>query len=211
MAIAEMYSKATTSAEPFSTTEQGLSCRRKRFTRSEYDRIAAMGIFERQRVELVEGEILCMSPISSYHNTIVNLCGEIMADFFKGNHAIRIQSSFVVPIETELEPDVAIVPGKQRDYLTKNPDNAVLIIEVADSSLDYDTTIKASLYARAGIPDYWAIDLKQSAIIVHRNPCAMPDQPVHFGYSEVSTYQSSKTISPLALPDITIPVSELVP
>lgn len=211
MAIAEIYATKPEPAEPHSTGELSLSYSRKRFTRDEYDCIALTGVFEKQRVELVEGDILCMSPIGAYHNTIVNLCGEIMAEYFKGKFAVRNQSSFVVPIETELEPDIAIVPGRQRDYLRKNPDTAALIIEVADSSLEYDTMLKASLYARAGIQDYWVIDLKQSAILVHRSPGAMPEKPLHFGYSDIKTYHADETISPLALPETAIPVSELVP
>jgi Uma2 family endonuclease len=206
MAIPEMY---TPKKEPAGELFQ--SYPRKRFTRGEYDCIALTGIFEGQRVELVEGEILCMSPIGSYHNAVVTACDMTLADLFKKAFHVRTQCSFVVPVETELEPDIAVVPGRWRDYLHKNPDVAALIIEVADSSLEYDTTLKASLYARAGILDYWVIDLKQSVIIVHRSPCAMPDRPLHFGYSDMKTYQAHETIFPLALPETAIPVSELVP
>jgi Uma2 family endonuclease len=185
--------------------------RRKLFTREEYDRIAEKGLFEGQRIELVEGEILCMSPIGTKHNVVVNLADEVLSGVFDGGFAVRVQSSFVVPGETELEPDVAVVPGRARDYLLRHPDAAALIVEVAETSLAYDTSIKASLYARAGVPDYWVLDVITPRLIAHRDPGEMPEQPYGFGYRDVRVYQAGEEIVPLVKPDASVPVADLLP
>jgi Uma2 family endonuclease len=185
--------------------------RRKLFTREEYDRIAEKGLFEGQRIELVEGEILCMSPIGTKHNVTVDLAGELCRSIFGSGYRIRVQSSFIVPGETELELDVAVVPGRARDYLLRNPDTAALIVEVAETSLAYDTSIKAGLYARAGVPDYWVLDVVTPRLIAHRDPGEMPEQPYGFGYRDVRVYQAGEEIAPLAKPDASIPVADLLP
>lgn len=184
---------------------------RKRFTRAEYDRIAETGIWDGERIELVDEEILCMSPIGPVHNVGVALGDQACARLFRKGYHVRVQSSFVVPIETELQPDIAVVPGEARDYLHNHPDVAALIVEVAETSLEYDLTTKASLYARAGVPDYWVVNLVTPSLIVHREPIEDSAYPFGYGYSVILTYQSSEELTPLARPRVSLKVADLLP
>lgn len=211
MATTELHSLSQPTTADVPEDRPLLPYPHKRFTRTEYDRICLTGVFEGQRVELVEGEILRMSPIGSHHNVVVDLADERMKQIFPRGYRVRVQSSFVVPIETELEPDIAVVLGNARDYLTRNPDAAVLIIEVAESSREYDMTAKASLYARGDVQDYWVIDLTQPAIHVFRSPGPQTDSPFQYGYRDVRTYRPEEIVSPLAMPESGILVSDLLP
>jgi Uma2 family endonuclease len=122
-----------------------------------------------------------------------------------------VQSPFDAGEPSEPEPDIAVIPGNVRDYKTAHPTMAVLIVEVADTSLLYDRTIKASLYAKAGIGEYWIVNLVDYQVEVHRHPAPMPEQTYGFGYTSVTTCKAPDTITPLAAPHMTIAVAELLP
>ncbi len=107
-------------------------------------------------------------------------------------------------------PDLAVVAGSPRDYLQK-PTTAVLVIEISDSSLDYDTTTKASLYASAGIADYWVLDLKNRRLLVYRDPIADAAAPFQFNYANIIEASAGAMVSPLALPAGKIAVADLLP
>lgn len=112
---------------------------------------------------------------------------------------------------SEPEPDVTVVAGDVRDYKDAHPTTAVLIVEIADTSLAYDRTEKASLYAKAGIADYWILNLMDRQVEVRRDPVADPMQPFGFGYTHVTILAETGFVSPLAMPQAVIAVADLLP
>ena len=185
--------------------------RTRKFTRDEYYRMAELGLFDGQRVELIEGEVIEMSPQGTRHFTSVRLASEALRKAFDEGYEIRPQGPLVLNDHTEPEPDVVVVRGEARDYSNSHPTNALLIVEVADTTLDYDRHRKGSLYARAGIEDYWIVNLNEGCVEVYRNPQAMEGMPFGYGYGEVRVYHRGEIISPIAKPDAMVRVDDLLP
>jgi hypothetical protein len=151
------------------------SLRRKRFTRSEVDRMQELGIFDGQRCELIDGELIDkMGQNPPHAQAIRNLFSWLAAIFGVG----RVQMQ--LPIEASSrdrewnlpEPDVAVLAEAGGEYGRRHPrgDELLLIVEVADTSLRQDLTTKRDLYARASVAEYWVLDLQLRRLIVHRNP-----------------------------------------
>jgi Uma2 family endonuclease len=110
------------------------------------------------------------------------------------------------------DPDLAVVPGTPRSYMTaSNPTTALLIVEVSESTLPYDRRAKASLYAAAGIADYWIVNLVQRQLEVHRDPVADTAQPYGFRYASRSILDPADVVAPLAAPQARITVADLLP
>ena len=124
---------------------------------------------------------------------------------------VRLHSPLALDAESEPEPDVAVVAGAPRDYLGVHPTTAVLVVEVADSSLRLDRRLKGGLYARAGLPDYWIVNLAEGVVEVHRHPQAVADAPHGAGYRSVEVLRPPATVAPLAAPDRPIRVADLLP
>src|SRR5206468_772316 len=124
---------------------------------------------------------------------------------------VRTQGPLALGTASEPEPDIAIVGGKVRDYRDHHPASAVLIVEIADSSLIYDREDKGSLYARFGIPEYWIINLPEGVIEVYRDP--EREEGTRFGwhYWRVDRYRAGDAIVPQTLPAARIPVTDLLP
>jgi Uma2 family endonuclease len=183
-----------------------------RWTRDQYYQIAATGLFEGRRVELIRGEIVEMSPQKSPHAAVVSHADQLLSRLFEPlGYCIRVQCPVDLGRESAPEPDLAIVTGKPLDYLDAHPTTATLILEVADTTLAYDRGDKASLYACAGIGDYWILNLLSRQLEVHRHPIPVPSQPSGWGYGEVTVLTLSDTVSPLVAPGLTLPVSALLP
>src|SRR5215467_387093 len=144
------------------------------WTRDEYYKMANMGMFAGKHVELIEGRIIEMSPMGSLHATGVSLAGRRLERELGLGFFARWQMPLDFSELTEPEPDVAIVRGDVRDYKDGHPKTAALIVEVAETSLTYDRTEKASLYARIGIPDYWILNLIDRQLEVRRLPIVDP-------------------------------------
>jgi Uma2 family endonuclease len=147
-----------------------LSAQRRKFSKAEYYRMAEMGFFNGQRVELIDGEVILMSPQEAGHATAVGLVADALQAVFSEGFTIRVQQPLDLGEVHEPEPDVAVVPGQRRDYATSHPKTAVLIVEVALTSVDYDRNVKSSLYAKAGIPEYWLLNLRERRLEVFREP-----------------------------------------
>jgi Uma2 family endonuclease len=126
-------------------------------------------------------------------------------------YCVRGQMPLVLNQTTDPLPDVAVVTGSVRDFVTRHPDSAVLVVEVSDSTLAYDTGSKASLYAAAGIADYWVVDLVHRQLIVHRGPVADAGQPHGAKYASVTTLDSAGSTAPLAAAGNVIQVADLLP
>jgi Uma2 family endonuclease len=140
-----------------------------RWTVDEYARAATTGVFDGRHVELIDGELLEIEVTQSPgHNLAINLLAAHLSGR-PGTH-VRVQQAITIPADGEPEPDVALVRGTASDYAVHHPTTAVLVIEVSGDSLRIDQTSKAALYAKAGIPTYWIIDLVHRVVEVRTDP-----------------------------------------
>lgn len=172
---------------------------------------AEAGLFAGTRVELIGGEIIAMSPMTSRHAAIVSLVLKALMRIFGDTHHLICQTPMDFGPTSEPEPDVAICVGSALEYLDSKPTHAVLVVEVAETSLRYDRTTKASLYARAGIPDYWIVNVRERTIEVYRHPDENETQPFGYGYKLTMRLAAKDTVSPLAAPEAHISVAAIVP
>ncbi|HZY90430.1 MAG TPA: Uma2 family endonuclease, partial [Gemmataceae bacterium] len=128
------------------------------WTREEFYRMAEFGWFDGQRAELIEGEVMVLRPQNWPHASTVDRAAEALRLALPAGFWVRAQLPLSLGTSSDPEPDVSVVLGHRSAY-SGHPTGAVLVVEVSDSSLDYDRTRKASLYARAGIGDYWIVNL----------------------------------------------------
>ena len=150
------------------------------------------------------GRIVEMSPEGPLHAGTIDLCAEALRRAFGACYTVRVQHPLAVDPDGEPEPDLAVVKGGPRDHLADHPHEAVLIVEVSESSLDYDRAEKARLYARAGFPEDWIVNLRDRTLEVHRDPTPA-------GYRDVTSLAAASQISPLASPDQSVLVAALLP
>jgi Uma2 family endonuclease len=182
---------------------------RRKFTREEYYRMAEAGILrEDERTELIEGEIVTIPPASPEHAAQTMALYERVRGLFGRGYHVRVQSPLAFG-ESEPMPDLAVVKGKPADYKHAHPTHAVLVIEVAHSSLPYDRTVKTSLYAKAGIPEYWIVDIEHRQLEVYREPVESPNSVFGYTYRLRMQLQPSDTIAPLERPNRTVRVGRL--
>lgn len=182
-----------------------------RWTRDEYHRMSELGLFKSRRVELMGGEIVEMSPMKTAHATVISLTIQVLANLFGKGFVIRTQLPMSFGKTDEPEPDVAIVEGNIRDFAESHPDKAVLIIEVSDTTLLYDRTRKASLYAKNKIQDYWIADVKNRRLEVYRRPIKDQDAIYGFSYGEIQILTEKDSVAPLAKPEAKIKIADLLP
>jgi Uma2 family endonuclease len=173
--------------------------------------MAEMGLFDGRHVELIEGDVIEMSPMKPPHRTAVVLTGDRLREAFGQGYFINVQSPFDAGDPSEPEPDIAVIPGNVRDYKDDHPTAAALIVEVADTSLQYDRTVKAGLYAKAGISDYLIVNLVDNQVEVYRHPAPRQDHIYGFGYTSITMLKPTDTISPLAASHVAIVVAGLLP
>ena len=181
------------------------------WTRDEYYKMAEAGLFEGKHVELIQGRVIEMSPVGSAHATGVSLVGDTLRRVTGEGFFTRWQMPLDLGVLSEPEPDIAMVTGTARDYATAHPKTAALIVEVSESSLDYDRTEKASLYAAAGIPEYWVLNLSGRQLEIRRDPAPDQTQLYGFGYQSVTILNAGDFVSPLAAPQASIAVADLLP
>jgi len=185
--------------------------RRFRWTREKYMKLAERGFFRNKRVELIHGEIIEMSPVGTWHATSVALTYRILEAIFGPVDHVRVQQQHDLGVGEQPEPDLAVVRGSPRDYMSEHPTTALLIVEVSESSIRIDLGEKAGLYAKAGIADYWVVNLVNRTLVVHRQPESDPSHPGKFHYTEVTVVPADGFVSPLAKPDARIAVADLLP
>jgi Uma2 family endonuclease len=186
--------------------------RRKCWTRAEYDRLIEVGVFRPgEPVELLGGELIVAEPQGSAHYTAIGLVEDALRAALGRNWLIRSQGPIALDTESEPEPDVAVVRGSRRDYGRSHPARPVLIAEVAESSLRLDREYKGSLYARAGLADYWVLNLIERVLEVYREPTAEPTAPFGWRYASRSVLGPPASVAPLASPDASIRVAEMLP
>ncbi|HEV3347458.1 MAG TPA: Uma2 family endonuclease [Methylomirabilota bacterium] len=188
------------------------SLRTKHWTRVEYERLIDLGAFRPgERLELVGGALLVCGPQGGPHFTAVGLIQDALRPVFGIGWTVRAQGPIALDEDSEPEPDIAVVPGSRRDHSRAHPSHPVLIVEVADSSLAFDRAEKGSLYARAGIADYWILNLPDQVLEVYREPAAAPHAPYGHRYGATITLAPRDTVSPLAAPTAAILVASLLP
>ena len=142
------------------------------------------------KVELIEGEILVVSPENALHAAVIDGTLLVLQRVFgKGNY-VRPAHPVALDDHSEPEPDLAVVPGSPNDYRSAHPATALLVVEVARTSRSFDRGRKQRLYARSGIPEYWVLDLVDDCLFVHRDPA--PE-----GYRTVLREERGATVTPL--------------
>ena len=172
--------------------------------------MAEAGIFRPgERLELIEGEIVRMTPQGSVHATGIQLAQEALGTLFGAGFLVRVQMPLALGSVSEPEPDIAVVPGSPRDFRQTHPTMAALVVEVSDSTLAFDRQTKGHLYAEAGIPEYWIVNLNDGKLEVYREPTAPATGTAY--YRETLTLGPSDAVSPLAVPGSSICVADLLP
>jgi Uma2 family endonuclease len=183
----------------------------RKWTRQDYYRAAEAGIFKpEERLELINGEVITkLSPQSSQHaygiQTLMNLFNGIITE----KDHIRIQLPMAINEENEPEPDIAVVAGSARDYVREHPSTALLVAEVSDSTIASDRKVKGGLYASAGIPEYWILNLNDRLLEIYGNPVADPNEPFGHRYETVQMLTENDTLTWRS--SLPVPVKELLP
>lgn len=170
-------------------------------TRREYERMVELGMFEGERVELLHGTIVTMSPHGPDHDESVNTLQERLSRALGDRARVRVQSAFAASDESEPEPDIAVVP--RRSYRDGHPASAWLIVEVARTSLAKDREVKARLYAASGVEEYWVVDLVNDVVRVYRD--ARDD-----GYATETTRTRGETLRMAAFADVEVRVDDVL-
>ena len=168
---------------------------KRRFTADEYQRMGQAGILRREdRVELIDGEIVAMSPIGSRHNACVNHATRALVRAVGDDAIVQVQGSVRLDSYSEPEPDLVLLRPQPHFYTPRLPGPAdiLLIVEIAESSIDYDREVKARVYAEAGVPEYWIADLNTNVIWRHL-------WPEHGAYKTIGQCRRGETIAPLEL------------
>jgi len=182
----------------------------RRWTRPEYDRLVECGVFSGgEAVELLDGFLVVREPQGGRHAMTVRMVEEALREVFRAGWDVRSQLPIALDSDSAPEPDLSVVAGSFRDYPSAHPTSPALVVEVADTSLALDRGEKAALYARAGIREYWIVDLVNGQLEVRRDP--MPDASAGGRYATVLVLLRGATVSPLAAPDATVAVADLVP
>jgi len=180
--------------------------------RSRYDRLVEAGIFgPEDRVELLDGLLVAREPQGERHATVVGLVRAALDKAFGSAYHIREEKPIALDEQSEPEPDVVVVPGRLRDYLAAHPSRPVLVVEVADTSLALDRLRKGGLYARAGIADYWVVNLIDEVLEVYREPVRAPSGLGDWKYDSVRMLRRNAIVTPLAAPRARIRVAALLP
>lgn len=180
-----------------------------RWTREQYHLAGELGYFNGLRVELVRGLVYIMSPKGWPHVVGCRKVADWLEQVFRGAGWVSRQEPIAAG-DQEPEPDVAVLPGQFEDY-SDHPTTALLIVEVADATLDYDTTTKAKQYATAQIQDYWVLDVDGRQLHVFRDPEQLPAGFGATAYRTHNTFGPADRVSPLAVPGASITVSDLLP
>jgi Uma2 family endonuclease len=186
-----------------------IDSRRKKWTREECAVIEASGAWDQQNLELVEGELISTMGKNRPHTNVLILVQGWLVEVF-GLQYVNPETPIDVSPEdnptSEPQPDLIVLSRPSRDIRAGNPQPAELrlVVEISDSSLGFDLTVKADLYARAGIADYWVVDVAAEKFVVHRNPA-------NGKYQSVTVYSKHESVSPLAAPKSAFRIADAFP
>jgi Uma2 family endonuclease len=186
--------------------------RTRRWTRIEYEKLIDLGIFRPgEAVELIGGELIVSEPQGALHYTAILKTARALEIVFSAGWVVRTQGPIGLDGDSEPEPDVAVVPGTLDDYRAAHPSRAALTVEVAESSLEGDRERKGSIYARAGLADYWIVNLVDRVLEVYRSPAADPSAPFGWRYTRREVFSPPAEVRPLAMPNAVVRVADLLP
>jgi Uma2 family endonuclease len=188
------------------TTDPGPKLRRWR--RVEYDRLVDLGIFTGERLELLNGLLVVREPQGSPHASVVSQVARVLERAFGPEWYAREHAPLALDDDSEPEPDVAIVAGDPWAHYEVHPSTAALVVEVADSSLRLDRRLKAELYARNRLPEYWIVNLTELSVEIHRDPRLAPDG---WHYRSREVLRPPATVTPLGAPGSVIALADLLP
>lgn len=170
--------------------------------RVEYEKLAAEGFFKDERVELVFGVVVAMTPIDPAHGESVDRLDDMLRRQLAGRARVRCQGAFAATEDSEPQPDIYVFPNG--DYWDAQPDRAYLVIEVARSSLDYDRDTKSLLYGVSQVDEYWIVNHAEDVIEVYRDR--------HDGrWRTMTTHRRGETIAMVGFPDVQIAVTDVLP
>jgi Uma2 family endonuclease len=181
--------------------------KRWRLTVDDYHRMAKAGILhEDDRVELIEGELIEMAAIGSYHFTTVNNLNREFSAQVAENYIVSIQNPVRLSRHSEPQPDVVLLRPRADKYAEglPGPEDVLLIVEVSDSTAAADRRVKLPLYAAAGIPEAWLVNIPRRSIEVHREPRGGR-------YQQVTVFRKGERIALLLLPDVSVAVEDILP
>jgi Uma2 family endonuclease len=181
------------------------SARTRPFSVGEFHRMAEVGILkEDDRVELINGEIIPMTPIGPQHAACVNWLARLLIQRVPADIVVYVQNPLQLANDIELYPDLALLRPHSNRYRDRSPcpEDMLLVIEVADTSLERDRSNKVPLYAEAGIPEAWLIDLGRQEVHIYRDPSGNE-------YRDLSTNLGRASISPVLLPNLILTVEEI--
>jgi Uma2 family endonuclease len=176
------------------------------FSVAEYYQMAEAGILsEDDRVELIGGEIVEMTPIGSRHAACVNRLNRLFGERLVGRAVISVQNPIRLSEYSEPQPDLALLKPRADFYAQAHPkpEEVLVVVEVAETSATFDREVKVPLYARAGIAEVWLVDLAEACIEVYRQPSSQ-------GYGETQRVQSGQLLSPRAFPDLELAADDIV-
>jgi len=177
-----------------------------KFTTAEYQLMGKAGILHPEaRVELINGEIIVMSPTGLKHSVVINRLTRFLVKKIDEAGIVSVQNPFRIPDYSEPQPDILILRPRDDFYANKFPlpEDILLLIEVADSSLRYDQTIKLSLYAEHRIPEYWIVNLERDILEIYR-------QPQNKSYLKQTLIDNPQvTFAPIAFPEITMTLKDI--
>jgi Uma2 family endonuclease len=179
---------------------------RRRFTVQQYHQMSEAGILtEGDQVELIAGEIIEMAPTGSRHAACVDRLNRLLNCRLGEQAIVRVQNPLYLSENSEPQPDVALVQLRADFYETGHPQpqDILLLIEIADTTLEFDRSVKTSLYASAGIAEFWLVDLKSQALEIYREPSLV-------GYQSVQKFQRNQSMSAQAFPEISFDATEIL-
>jgi Uma2 family endonuclease len=189
-----------------------LEVKTRRWTRKEYDRLIELGVLdEDEPIELVDGQMVVREPQYTPHATATQLVSDALRRVFGRGWHVRVQLPVALDDDSEPEPDVTVVRGSPRDYLDEHPARPALIVEVAQSSLGFDRRRKGGVYARAGIAEYWIVNLVAGALEVYRRPVRSAAARYGWKYRSVRVLKRGASVAPLAAPTARVAVADLLP
>jgi len=180
---------------------------RDRYTSEQYFALVDDGVLgPEDRVELLEGVIVTVAPANPRHTVVTHQVADLLRAAVGDKAVVRVQSSLRAGVRSVPEPDVAVVVGRHADYIRAHPTTALLVVEVADSSLAQDRITKTAIYAGAGVPEYWIVNLRDDVVEIHRAP-----DPETRRYVDRRLASRSEHIDVAAFPGVSIAVADLVP
>jgi Uma2 family endonuclease len=185
---------------------------RHRFTASDFWALAECGVLDGQRVELILGKIVKMSALSMPHTLSVSSTRRILTRVFGSGYWVTNEITLNLPKDSVFDPDIAVLRGEQHAWEGRsNPTTALLVVEVANTSVSLDRGRKLQVYAAAKIADYWIVNLKTRKLEVYRKPKADKSSRTGWSYGTVTMLTEKESIAPLAKPKSAVKVSDLLP